>query len=73
MSCSCPNVPRNGFLDEVTSTTIMFGCEEGYSPNGTRTAECVAPDSWSPDPALLECTSTTPPTNGLTLVIVLVL
>ena len=59
MSCSRPNVSRNGFLDEVTSTTIMFGCNEGYSPNGTMTAVCVATDTWSPDPAQLECTSTT--------------
>ena len=51
----------------------MFGCDEGYSPQGTRTAECVATDTWSPDPAHLECTSTTPPVNGLTLVIVLAL
>ena len=58
VSCSPPNVPRNGFLDEVTSTTIMFGCNEGYSPQGTMTAECVATDTWSPDPAQLECTST---------------
>ena len=39
----------------------MFGCNEGYSPQGTMTAECVAIDTWSPDPAQLECirTSTT--------------
>ena len=59
MSCSRPNAPRNGFLEEVTSTTIMLVCNEGYSPQGTLTAECVAPDIWSPDPAQLECTSTT--------------
>ena len=59
MSCSRPSLPKNGFLDEVTSTTIMFGCNEGYSPQGTLTAECVATDTWSPDPAQLECTSTT--------------
>ena len=59
VSCSPLNVPRNGFLNEVTSTTIMFGCNEGYSPQWTMTAECVATDTWSPDPAQLECTSTT--------------
>ena len=58
MNCSPPNIPRNGFLDEGTSTTIMFGCNEGYSPQGTMTAECVATDTWSPDPAQLECTTT---------------
>ena len=58
MSCSPPSVPRNGFLEEVTST-IMFGCNDGYSPQGTMTAECVATDTWSPDPAQLECTPTT--------------
>ena len=61
MNCTPPNIPRNGFLDEVTSTTIMFGCNEGYSPQGTMTAECVATDTWSPDPAQLECTIT----NGM--------
>ena len=62
--CSHPNVPTNGFLDQVTSTTvIMFGCNEGYSPQGTMTAECVATDTWSPDPAQLECTSTTTTTG----------
>ena len=64
VSCSPPSVPRNGFLDELTSTTIMFGCNEGYSPQGTMTAECVATDTWSPDPAQLECTSTTT-TSGM--------
>ena len=59
MNCSRPNVPRNGFLDEVTLTTIMFGCDEGYSPQETMTAECVATDIWNPDPAQLECTPTT--------------
>ena len=43
----------------------MFGCNEGYSPQGTMTAECVATDTWSPDPAQLECTTTTPPTKGI--------
>ena len=61
VSCTRPSVPKNGFLDEVTSTTIMFGCNEGYSPQGTMTAECVATDTWSPDPAQLECTIT----NGM--------
>ena len=65
VSCSHPNVPTNGFLDQVTSTTvIIFGCSEGYSPPGTMTAECVATDTWSPDPAQLECTPTTT-TSGM--------
>ena len=41
----------------MTSSTIMFGCNQGYSPQGTMTAECVATDTWSPDPAMLECTT----------------
>ena len=61
MSCSPPSDPGNGFLDDVTSTTITFGCIEGYSPQGTMTAECVATDTWSPDPAQLECIIT----NGI--------
>ena len=64
MSCTPPNVPRNGFLDEVTSSTIMFGCDEGYSPQGTMPAECVATDTWSPDPAQLECTTNVTDTKG---------
>ena len=47
----------------------MFGCNEGYSPQGTRTAECVASDTWSPDPAQLECTTTTPPAKGIYMVL----
>ena len=42
----------------------MFGCNEGYSPSGTMTAVCVATDTWSPDPAQLECTNSTTTTSG---------
>ena len=63
-NCLRPSAPQNGFLEDITSTTVMFGCNEGYSPQGTMTAECVATDTWSPDPAQLECITTTPPTNN---------
>ena len=59
VTCSPPGRPRNGFLGDVTSSTITFGCNEGYSPQGTMTAVCVATDTWSPNPAQLECVSIT--------------
>ena len=44
----------------MSLNTTEFGCNEGYSPQGkTTTAVCVATDTWSPDPAQLECTSAT--------------
>lgn len=39
----------------MASSTTTFGCNQGYSPQGTMTAECVATDTWSPDPAQLKC------------------
>ena len=39
----------------MTLNTAEFGCNEGYSPQGTMTAVCGATDTWSPDPAQLEC------------------
>ena len=37
----------------MTLNTAEFGCNEGYSPQERLTAVCT--DTWSPDPAQLEC------------------
>ena len=63
MNCTRPNAPDNGLLGEVTLNTAQFGCKEGYSPQETMTAVCVATDTWSPDPAQLECTAVIATTN----------
>ena len=64
VNCTRPNASDNGLLGEVTLNTAQFGCKEGYSPQGTMTAVCVATDTWSPDPAQLECTAVIATTNG---------
>lgn len=60
VTCSEPNNPINGYLREITSSTIQFGCNEGYSPQDTMTAVCIGSDIWSPDPAQLKCTTLPP-------------
>ena len=55
VNCSEPNPPGDGFLQHVTSNITLFGCKEGHTPQGMMVALCVAQDTWSPDPAQLNC------------------
>ena len=55
VNCSAPSPPLNGHFQDVSSTTLTFGCDAGYEPQGSMTAMCVAPGVWTPLPRDLTC------------------
>ena len=52
--CGPLQPPVNGRVDRGSQVT--FQCNEGFLPLGEFTTTCLCNESWSPDPAQLECT-----------------
>ena len=62
VDCGPPSVPRNGSLESYTITTegsvVFYSCDLGLVPEGRMRAVC-AENGWSPNPADLNCFSST--------------
>ena len=56
VGCSQPAPPTNGFVLQTSNLTILFGCNEGYTPFRNMTDNCIAMNLWSSVPAEHQCT-----------------
>ena len=55
VACSQPDDPINGFVIQMSNSTVVFGCNKGFSPQVNRTANCVASGQWSSSPERISC------------------
>ena len=55
VTCSQPDHPVNGFVVQISNSTAVFGCNEGFSPQENRTANCNASGQWSPSLEEIAC------------------
>ena len=57
VTCSLPAPPTNGFVAQISNSIVLFGCNEGFSPQENKTAHCVASDQWRPSAAEILCSA----------------
>ena len=55
VTCSLPAPPANGLVVQISNSTVVIGCREGFSPQENETAHCVASDQWRPSPEEIIC------------------
>ena len=52
---SSPHPSANGFTEIETSSTLVFKCCQGYTPQTALISFCVARDIWTSDPVNFKC------------------
>ena len=61
VSCGNPFPPANGIIEHYSRTQVgsevQYRCSEGYTPREWRTSLCQENGMWTPDPALLNCST----------------
>ena len=46
VTCSLPVPPANGLVVQISNSTVVIGCREGFSTQENETAHCVSNDQW---------------------------
>ena len=55
VTCSLPVPPANGLVVQISNSTVVIGCSEGFSTQENKTAHCVASDQWIPSTEKIIC------------------